>query len=397
MSVRPLVDRLDGCRVVVCAGPGGVGKTTTAAALGLALAGRGRRVAVVTIDPARRLADALGLGTLSNDPERVDPGRMAALGVEPPGELWACMLDPQRTFDGLIAELSPDLATRERVLTNPLYRQISGAAGGSHEFTAVARLHDLVADPRFDVVVLDTPPSRNALDFLDAPDRIAGFLEGRAVQALLGQGRTGIAARLARRGTGLALGALQRLTGVDVVRDLATFFDALGPLTDGFGARAVAVRAILRDERTRFVVVSGPGPIPAAEARFFREHLRTVGMPFTGLVVNRVERVPGEDPSAVGGGTPGGAPVGAASPAGGGTRDGAAVAAELEAALGATLAGKVGRTWDEHRERAARDAEAVAALAAAVGDPRPAVVAALDGEVFDLPALAAIRDLLLAG
>jgi len=373
MSVRPLVDRLDGARIVVCAGPGGVGKTTTAAALGLTLAGRGRRVAVVTIDPARRLADALGLGTLSNDPERVAPDRMTALGVAPPGELWACMLDPQRTFDGLIAELSPDRETRERVLQNPLYRQISGAAGGSHEFTAVARLHDLVADARFDVVVLDTPPSRNALDFLDAPDRIAGFLEGRAIQALLGQGRTGIAARLARRGTALALSALQRLTGVDVVRDLATFFEVIGPLTDGFAARAVAVRAILRDERTRFVVISGPGPIPAAEAVFFREHLRDVGMPFTGLVVNRVETVP----------------------AGSADRDGAAVVADLTGPLGPALAAKVGRTWDEHRERAARDAAAVAGLAAAVGDPRPAVVAALDGEVFDLPALAAVRDLLL--
>jgi anion-transporting ArsA/GET3 family ATPase len=300
---------------------------------------------------------------------------MAALGVAPPGELWACMLDPQRTFDGLIAELSPDDDTRDRVLANPLYRQISGAAGGSHEFTAVARLHDLVRDPRFDVVVLDTPPSRNALDFLDAPDRIAGFLEGRAVQALLGQGRTGFAARVARRGTGLALSALQRLTGVDVVRDLATFFEVLGPLTDGFAARAVAVRAILRDDRTRFVVVSGPGPIPAAEALFFREHLRASGMPFTGLVVNRVETVTGDGPP----------------------RDGAAVAAGLTGVLGAELAAKVGRTWDEHRERAARDAAAVAALAAAVGDDRPAVVAALDGEVFDLPALAAVRDLLLAG
>lgn len=371
---RPLIERLDGARVVVCAGPGGVGKTTTAAALGLTLAGRGLRVAVVTIDPARRLADALGLGTLSNDPERVDAERLAGLGVAAPGELWASMLDPQRTFDGLIAELSPDAATRERVLQNPLYRQISGAAGGSHEFTAVARLHDLVADPRFDVVVLDTPPSRNALDFLDAPDRIAGFLEGRAVQALLGQGRTGFAARLARRGTGLALSALQRLTGVDVVRDLATFFEALGPLTDGFAARAVAVRAILRDERTRFVVVSGPGPIPAAEAVFFRDHLRTVGMPFTGLVVNRVE-TPGPDVA---------------------DRDGAAVVAELSPVLGQATAAKVGRTWDEHRERAARDAEAVRALADATGDERPAVVVALDGEVFDLPALGAIRDRLVS-
>lgn len=370
----PLVDRLDGARVVVCAGSGGVGKTTTAAALGLALAGRGLRVAVVTIDPARRLADALGLGALGNDPERVPAAALEALGVAPPGELWASMLDPQRTFDGLIAAVSPDEAARDRVLANPLYRQISSAAGGSHEFTAVARLHDLVADPRFDVVVLDTPPSRNALDFLDAPDRIAGFLEGRAMQALLGQGKGGFAARLARRGTGLALTALQRLTGVDLLRDLSTFFQALGPLTDGLSARAVAVRALLRDPATRFVVVTSPGPVPAAEAVFFRRHLADAGMPFTGLVVNRAEVVA----------------------AGETDRDGATVAAGLAERLGDDLARRVGRTWDEHRARAAHDRTVVAALARATGDERPVVVPLLPGEVFDLPALGAVRDGLLA-
>nr|WP_246852160.1 ArsA-related P-loop ATPase [Patulibacter sp. SYSU D01012] len=365
---------MDGARVVVCAGPGGVGKTTTAAALGLALAGRGLRVAVVTIDPARRLADALGLGALGNEPERVSADALAALGVAPPGELWASMLDPQRTFDGLIAAVSPDDAARDRVLANPLYRQISSAAGGSHEFTAVARLHDLVADPRFDVVVLDTPPSRNALDFLDAPDRIAGFLEGRAMQALLGQGKGGFAARLARRGTGLALTALQRLTGVDLLRDLSTFFEALGPLTDGLSARAVAVRALLRDPATRFVVVASPEPVPAAEAVFFRRHLDGAAMPFTGLVVNRAEVVA----------------------AGEHDRDGAAVADALAADLGEDLAARVGRTWDEHRARAAHDRTVVAALARATGDDRPVVVPLLPGEVFDLPALAAVRDGLVA-
>ncbi|WP_320670405.1 ArsA family ATPase [Patulibacter defluvii] len=371
----PLLERLADAQVVVCAGPGGVGKTTTAAALGLALAREGRRVAVVTIDPARRLADALGLGALGNDPERVPEAALDALGVAPPGELWAMMLDPKRTFDALVRELSPDAATSERVLANPLYRQISTAAGGSHEFTAVARLHDLHRDPRFDVVVLDTPPSRNALDFLDAPDRIAGFLEGRAVRALLGQGRGGIAARVARRGTGLALGALQRLTGVDLLRDLATFFEALGPLTDGFARRATAVRALLRDPATRFVIVTGAGPVQAGEAVFFRRHLREVEMPFTGLVVNRVSVVADGDRE----------------------RDGDQVTAALSERLGAPLAARVGRTWDEHRALAARDRAIVAELAAAVGDPRPTVVPTFDHEVFDLPALAAVRDALAGG
>lgn len=375
MSGSPLLDRLGDARVVVCAGPGGVGKTTTAAAIGVALAQRGRRVAVVTIDPARRLADALGLDALGNDPEPIPADRLAALDVPASGALWAMMLDPKRTFDTLVAELSPDPESCRQVLENPLYRQISTAAGGSHEFTAVARLHDLVADPRFDVVVLDTPPSRNALDFLDAPDRIAGFLEGRAVRALLGQGKTGIAARIARRGTGIALGALQRLTGVDVLRDLSTFFEVLGPLTDGFAHRATAVRAILRDPGTRFVVVTSPAPVAAAEAVFFRRHLREVEMPFTGLIVNRAAVLaPGDE-----------------------LRSGPAVAAELGGELGERLAAKVARTWDEHREGAARDRAIVAELAAAVGDPDPTVIATLDGEVFDLAALGAVRDALVGG
>ncbi|MCK9250162.1 MAG: AAA family ATPase [Solirubrobacteraceae bacterium] len=371
-AAPPLVDRIADAHVVVCAGPGGVGKTTTAAALGLALARRGRRVAVVTIDPARRLADALGLGRLGNDPERVDPARLAGLGVAAPGELWASMLDPQATFDALIGELSPDARVRDEVLANPIYRQISGSAGGSHEFTAVARLYDLAHDDRFDVVVLDTPPSRNALDFLDAPERIAGFLEGRAIQAIIGGGRRGVASRIARRGTGVVLRGLQRLTGVDLLRDLQTFFTTIGPLSDGFAARATAVGELLRDGRTRFVVITGPGPVPAAEAEFFRAHLAEVGMPFTGLVVNRVAVVAERDRDL----------------------DGESVATTLRDALGAPLADAVGHTWDAHRRLAARDRETVAALVRSTGDDAPTVVPTLDGEVFDLPALVAVVDVL---
>src|SRR3954466_9218522 len=156
-----------GKRIVICAGPGGVGKTTCAAAIAMGLAERGAKVAVVTIDPAKRLADALGLDELGNEPRLVDPARFAGHGVEVRGELWAMMRDAKRTFDELIERLAPDERTRDEVLANRIYQELSSAVAGSQEFTAVAKLYELSRDERFDVVVLDTPPSRNALDFLD--------------------------------------------------------------------------------------------------------------------------------------------------------------------------------------------------------------------------------------
>src|SRR3712207_1273533 len=206
-----IADRLEGKRVVICAGSGGVGKTTTSAALALGLAARGLRVAVVTIDPAKRLADALGLEELGNEPRLVDPERFAGHGIEVRGELWAMMLDAKRTFDELIERLAPDDAARDEVLANRIYQELSSAVAGSQEFTAVAKLYDLTQSERFDVIVLDTPPSRNALDFLDAPDRLTNFFEGRALRAFLAP--TGLAARVARRGTSDAFSWLKRLTG----------------------------------------------------------------------------------------------------------------------------------------------------------------------------------------
>src|SRR3954452_9899226 len=180
-----LTERLSGKRVVICAGSGGVGKTTCSAAIALGLAARGARVAVVTIDPARRLADALGVEELGNEPHLVEPERFTGHGIEVRGELWAMMLDAKRTFDELIERLEPDAPTREEIFANDIYQSFSTAVAGSQEFTAVAKLYDLVRPERFDAVVLDTPPSRNSLDFLDAPDRLTNFFEGRALRAFL--------------------------------------------------------------------------------------------------------------------------------------------------------------------------------------------------------------------
>jgi anion-transporting ArsA/GET3 family ATPase len=361
--------RLDGKRIVICAGSGGVGKTTTSAALAMGLAAEGRRVAVVTIDPARRLATALGLEELGNEPALVDPARFAGHGIEMRGELWAMMLDAKRTFDELIERLSPDAAARDEVLSNRIYQQLSGAVAGSQEFTAVAKLFELDRSGRFDVLVLDTPPSRNALDFLDAPDRLTGFFEGRALRVFLAP--TGLAARVVGRGTSVVFGVLKRLTGVDLLEDLGVFFRALGGLIDGFRERAEGVKALLTDPATTFLVVTSPEREPVEEAVFFAGKLRDARMPFGGLVVNRVHSVDGGPPEAD--------------------------VAELEAALGdAKLAAKIARAYAQERALADRDAAAVATLRERTGDDDPVIVPQLDGDVHDIDGLVRVHAHLFA-
>ena len=247
---------LEGKRIVICAGSGGVGKTTTAAALGLGMAERGLRVAVVTIDPARRLATSLGLEELGNEPRQVDPERLAARGVEVDGELWAMMLDAKRTFDALIERLAPDERTRDEVFANRIYQQLSSAVAGSQEFTAIAKLYELDQEGGFDLLVLDTPPSRNALDFLDAPQRLKGFFGGRAIRMFLRP--AGLSGKVLGRGTGMVFSLLKRVTGVDLLQDLSVFFRTLGGMIDGFMERADRVGALLEDPATTFLIVTSP-------------------------------------------------------------------------------------------------------------------------------------------
>jgi len=368
--VSDLVERLEGMRVVVCAGSGGVGKTTTSAAIAMGLAARGARVCVVTIDPAKRLADALGIEQLGSEPRRVDDARFAGHGIVIAGELWAMMLDPKRTFDELIERLAPDARTRDEILSNRIYRELSGAVAGSQEFTAVAKLYDLDRSGQFDVIVLDTPPSRNALDFLDAPDRLTGFLEGRALRLFLAP--TGLAAKVVGRGTSVVFGVLRRVTGVDLMNDLSVFFTALSTVLDGFRERAAGVKALLADGATAFLIVTSPEREPVAEAIFFRGKLREAGMPFGGLVVNRVHPL-AEGAEEV---------------------DEAAIAAELGG--DATLARKVARTLREFRVLAHRDASALALLRREVGDEDPIVVPHLDGDVHDVDGLVLVHRHLFA-
>jgi anion-transporting ArsA/GET3 family ATPase len=367
-----VAERLEGKRMCIVAGSGGVGKTTTAAALAMGLAAEGRRVAVVTIDPARRLADSLGLEELGNEPRLVDPERFAGHGLQMRGELWAMMLDAKRTFDELIERLAPDERTRDDILGNRIYAELSGAVAGSQEFTAIAKLYELDRSGRFDMIVLDTPPSRNALDFLDAPDRLTHFFEGRAVKLFLAP--TGLAAKVMGRGTGVVFSILKRVTGVDLLTDLGTFFRALSGVLDGFVERAAGVKALLADPATTFLIVTSPQREPVAEAIYFHGKLREAGMPFGGLIVNRVD--PG---------------VGDAAPL-----DPEALEDELAAGLGAPLARKVARTVADAQVLATRDAASIALLRRELGDPEPILVPHLDGDVHDVDGLVAIHRHLFA-
>ena len=283
----PTIDEiLEGKDICICAGSGGVGKTTTSAAIATGMAARGLKVCVLTIDPAKRLADSLGLEELGNEARRVDPRLFERHGIEMKGELWAMMLDAKATFDELVARQAPDEESRDRVLGNRIYQQISSALAGSQEYMAMEKLFELYTEGRFDLLVLDTPPSRNALDFLDAPRRLTQFIEGRSLSVFMKP--TGMAARVAGRGASVVLSVMKRIVGFDLLADLAEFFNAFSGMVDGFQARAKKVNSLLADSRTTFLVVCGPQGEPIDEAVYFHRKLIEAKLPFGGVIVNKV-------------------------------------------------------------------------------------------------------------
>jgi anion-transporting ArsA/GET3 family ATPase len=281
-----LLDTLEDKEIVICAGSGGVGKTTTSAAIAAGMAARGLKVCVLTIDPAKRLADSLGLDELGNEARRVDPKLFSKQGVEMKGELWAMMLDAKATFDELIARQAPDEESRDRVLENRIYQQISNALAGSQEYMAMEKLFELNTEGDFDLLVLDTPPSRNALDFLEAPGRLTAFIEGKSLKVFMKP--TGFAAKVAGRGATVALSVMKRIVGFDLIADLAEFFNAFSGMVDGFQARAKRVNKLLAEPSTTFLVVCGPQGEPVNEAVYFHRKLVEAKLPFGGVIVNKV-------------------------------------------------------------------------------------------------------------
>jgi anion-transporting ArsA/GET3 family ATPase len=275
-----------GTRIIVCCGAGGVGKTTTAAALGLRAAERGRCAVVLTVDPARRLAQSMGLTELDNTPRLISE-------TEGGGQLYAMMLDMKRTFDEII-EAHADPERARQILSNPFYQSLSSSFAGTQEYMAMEKLGQLRRSDEWDLIIVDTPPSRSALDFLDAPERLGRFLDGRFIKLLTAPAKAGgrNAFRLLNVGFGIVAGAMTKLLGAQVIKDLQTFVSALDAVFGGFRQRAEMTYKLLQAPGTAFVVVAAPERDAMREASYFVERLAEERMPLAGLVINRVHESP---------------------------------------------------------------------------------------------------------
>ena len=371
-------------RVVVCVGSGGVGKTTTSAALAMHAAILGRRVLCLTIDPAKRLANSLGLTAMTTEEQLVSPELFAQAGLVAQGTLSAMMLDTKRTFDELVQKYASSPARAKRIYDNRLYQYISTSLAGTQEYMAMEKLHSVRQSGKYDLIVLDTPPTTNALDFLDAPERLVDAIDSPAMrwfaQAFSGVGKLGFG--LFGRGAQMVLKGLAKFTGGDFLEAVAEFIGDINDLFGGFTERARQVSSALRGPEVAFVLVTSPDPLAVQEAIFFAGKLAESGLAQRGTVINRVTPLLSEPP-----GTP--SEVSAAFAAlvekSGGTRDPAALQELLERAL------------DEDRLRAVTDRGEVERLKALTGNRGLYVeVPAFEQDVHDLGALARVASYLVA-
>jgi len=274
-------------RIIVCVGSGGVGKTTTAAALSLAAARRGKRTLVLTIDPARRLANSLGLASLGHQVQEVDR-ELILRGAGGRGSLHAMMLDQKAAFDEVVARHAKDPAAVQRILANPVYAQISGSLAGAQEYAAMAKLQDFDRTGEWDLIVVDTPPTSHALDFLDAPRKLSEAIDSPAVEWFrkLGSGKGGWS--IVGKTGGFILKRLAKFVGTKFIDDLSIFFTEFNDILGGFRTRAEETFSLLRQPRVGFVLVASPEPMAVREAQAFYERLAAANMPFVGFVVNKV-------------------------------------------------------------------------------------------------------------
>jgi len=281
---------LSNTRLVVCVGSGGVGKTTTAATIALWGALQGRRALVITIDPAKRLANSLGLDKIGNEETRID---LSAI-PEAKGELWALMLDSRHTFDNLIRRIAPNPEVRDRILANHIYRQMADTFAGSQDYMATEKLYDMAETGKFDLLVLDTPPVKNALDFLESPGRLLNFLDERILSWFVSPSTgSSFASRLMAGTSNIVYWLLGQVFGSDFLEDLSVFFKDFQGLYEGFRRRHDAVLAMFRDPKTSFVTVCAPTESSVDVATFFQEELRNRKLPRAGVVVNQVHSAEG--------------------------------------------------------------------------------------------------------
>ncbi|WP_426242925.1 ArsA family ATPase [Nocardioides sp. LHG3406-4] len=361
--------------IIVCCGAGGVGKTTTSAALAVRAAMRGRKVVVLTIDPARRLAQSMGIEQLDNTP------RPVPLSDEAAGSLDAMMLDMKRTFDDVVtSQASPEKA--RQILENPFYIALSSSFAGTQEYMAMEKLGQIHRQAQeragqpdgYDLIVVDTPPSRSALDFLDAPERLSSFLDGRFIRLLLAPARG--PARLMTVGVGVVTGALTKVLGAQVLKDMQMFVAAFDTLFGGFRQRAQKTFELLQTDGTAFLVVAAPENDALREAAYFVERLRDDDMPLAGLVVNRASTTSGKELSA---------------------EEATAAADRLTREDPASVTGALLRVHADRARMVAREAQLCERFASAHPRVPTVVVPALAGDVHDLDGLRRIGDLLADG
>ena len=357
-------------RIVVVAGSGGVGKTTTAAALAMRAARGGRRVLVCTIDPSRRLATSLGLDALSGKPRPIDLKRLSPAPAAG-GALSAMVLDVKSTFDELVTRYTPDAAARQRILGNRYYQHVSAALAGSHEYMAMEKLLELSANEKYELIVLDTPPTRHALDFLEAPDRLLDFLDTGVLRWFLRPYFVAghLTLKVATRTGAIALRLADRFLGLQFLADLSEFFLAFEGMYAGFKERAERVHALLRHPSSGFVLVAGPSPLALEEALYFQRRLAEKSMPFVAFVINRVHLDPARETLPR-------------------RRDRATVEPALEARLLQTLR--------EQQVLAGVERRAIARLSVDTRE-RPVLVPELDQDIHDLRGLAAFGELISQG
>ncbi|MFO0558864.1 MAG: ArsA-related P-loop ATPase [Polyangiales bacterium] len=378
MVQQSLSDLVASRRVIVTVGSGGVGKTTTAAAIALAAARAGRRVLCLTIDPAKRLATSLGLGTMSHEAQVIDRS-IIGLPEGSKGSLTAMMLDVRRTFDELVVRYAASAEARDRILNNAIYQQIAGSLAGTPEYMAMEKLYSLKDDARYDLIVLDTPPTSNAIDFLEAPDKMVAAMDSPTVQAFVQAFEKGgsLSLKLLSKAMAQVLSGLSKFTGAGFLEQVAGFLTDIQSLFGGFRDRALKVREELKAPNVAFVIVSSPEPMAVTEAMFFGEKLTEGGMRVEALVFNRVRRARAVEISS---------PARIAN-----------VLSEAGVEPHAELAAGVLKAYQDASVWARRDASEIArAMREMQNVPRVVEVPAFDEDVYDVTALSRVAEIVAA-